>query len=208
MDQSPGEFWDERFGGESYAYGHEPTAFVREAAAVFPRQSKILVPGDGEGRHGVFLAGLGFDVTTVDASPLGIAKAKALAEARDVRIKTIEADLTRWDWPEEAFDGVVSVFLHFDPDDRVAVHRAMVKALRPGGILAIEGFTVEQLMRQAEGHRGGPRKPEMLYTEQMLRNDFSDLGLRQIEKVEADFIGDGLHQGQGSTIHALFERIC
>lgn len=207
MEQSPGEFWDERFSGEDFAYGHEPTAFVREAAAVFPPHTKILVPGDGEGRHGVFLAGLGFDVTTVDASPLGIAKAKAFAETKGVRIKTIEADLTQWDWPKEAYDGIVSVFLHFDPSDRVVVHRSMIEALRPGGILAIEGFTVEQLMRQAEGHRGGPRKPEMLFTEQMLRNDFSDLKLQQIDKAQSDFDGEGLHQGQGSTIHALFERV-
>ena len=45
-----------------------------------------LVPGDGEGRNGVWLAEQGLRVDTLDLSAKGVEKARRLAEARGVSI--------------------------------------------------------------------------------------------------------------------------
>ena len=50
------QFWDQRFAGETFKYGLEPNAFLRAEATRLAPGSRVLVPGDGEGRNGVWLA--------------------------------------------------------------------------------------------------------------------------------------------------------
>ena len=53
---------------------------------------RALVPGDGEGRNGVWLAAQGLEVDTLDLSAHGVAKARRLAAERGVAINAIQAD--------------------------------------------------------------------------------------------------------------------
>lgn len=82
--------WDERFAEPGYAYGTEPNDFLREVAERIPR-GPVLCLGEGEGRNAAFLAGLGFAVTALDTSRVGLAKAEALARERGVRVTTVPA---------------------------------------------------------------------------------------------------------------------
>jgi len=75
-------FWDQRFTEPGYKYGTEPNAFLREQATRLSPASSVLVPGDGEGRNGVWLAEQGLAVTSVDNSAVGLKKAGDLAAAR------------------------------------------------------------------------------------------------------------------------------
>ena len=75
------QFWDDRFAEPGFKYGTQPNAFLREQAAVLAPCSRVLVPGDGEGRNGVWLAQQGHRVLSVDSSAVGLAKAAALASA-------------------------------------------------------------------------------------------------------------------------------
>ena len=68
-------FWDQAFDSPHYKYGTEPNAFVREQARRLPPAARVLVPGDGEGRNGVWLAAQGHEVLSVDASALLIYRA-------------------------------------------------------------------------------------------------------------------------------------
>ena len=72
-------FWDQRFSEPGFKYGTEPNAFLRQAALQLAPGSTVLVPGDGEGRNGVWLAGQGHVVTSVDDSAVGLQKAQAQA---------------------------------------------------------------------------------------------------------------------------------
>jgi hypothetical protein len=63
--------WDERYGAEHYAYGREPNAFLAAQAERFKPGLRALVPGDGEGRNGVWPAARGLEVDTVDLSAPG-----------------------------------------------------------------------------------------------------------------------------------------
>ena len=49
-------FWESRYAEPRFAYGSEPNRWVVECEPRLPRAARILVPGDGEGRNGVYLA--------------------------------------------------------------------------------------------------------------------------------------------------------
>ena len=83
MDSS---FWNQKYAAEELLYGETPNEFLADMITVLPRDSKIFVPGDGEGRNGVWLAQKGFQVTTVDSSETGLVKAKALASRKGVSL--------------------------------------------------------------------------------------------------------------------------
>ena len=93
----PGSFWDERYEGEDYVFGHEPNVWMAANEALFEPGMTALLPGDGEGRNGVWLAERGLHVTTIDASPVGVGKARHLAAARGTGTRR-SAPMISWFW--------------------------------------------------------------------------------------------------------------
>ena len=71
--------WDERYSMEEYAYGITPNEFLVENVSCIPN-GKVLSLAEGEGRNAVFLAKQGYSVTAVDASLVGLSKARKLRE--------------------------------------------------------------------------------------------------------------------------------
>src|SRR5271165_1761514 len=177
--------WDERYRGEPYAYGLEPNAFLASQAHRLKAGMSALVPGDGEGRNGVWLAGQGLRVDTLDLSAYGVAKAKALAAGRGVSVDAVQADALAWNWPEARYDLVALIYLHLIEAERRIVHARALTALRPGGLIVLEAFRPEQLARHAAGARGGPRDPSLLYSLEALREDFSAAQILLLEAAEA-----------------------
>lgn len=199
MDASPadpGAFWDEIYRPASYRYGTRPNAFLVEQSYRLPPRSRILCVGDGEGRNGVWLAGQGHKVVSVDVSPRALQKASRLALEKGVFLSTICADLADWEWPEEEYDAVVSIYLHLPPGHRAVVHRRMATALKRGGQIILEAFGPEQAGRSS----GGPPSPEMLYTDEMLCSDFPSLDVVLCEAVEADLDEGEGHRGRASVV--------
>jgi 2-polyprenyl-3-methyl-5-hydroxy-6-metoxy-1,4-benzoquinol methylase len=78
--------WDERYSAEEYAYGKTPNKFLEETVNCIPK-GKVLSLAEGEGRNAVFLAKQGYSVTAVDASSVGLNKARKLAEKNAVVIE-------------------------------------------------------------------------------------------------------------------------
>jgi 2-polyprenyl-3-methyl-5-hydroxy-6-metoxy-1,4-benzoquinol methylase len=164
-------FWDQNFSIDGYKYGTAPNAFLVEQQQRFQPGSAVLVPGDGEGRNGVWLAQQGHRVTAMDGSAVGLHKAQALATERGVAVQTVLGDLADWTPEPCSFDAVVLVFVHLPPAVRVGAHRRLAAALRPGGWLLLEGFHPQQLQHRS----GGPKDPAMLFTPELLRDDFARL---------------------------------
>ncbi len=192
-------FWDQAFDTPQFKYGTAPNAFVRDQAHRLPPASRVLVPGDGEGRNGVWLAEQGHAVLSVDASAVGLRKAGGLARQQGVTLATELADLAHWQPAPGLFDAVVLTFVHFPSALRRPIHQRMATALRPGGWLILEAFTPQQL-RYASG---GPRDEDMLYSLADLRADFA--GLREHlawEGVVPLDEGPG-HQGPGHVLRLL-----
>lgn len=86
-------FWDQNFAGAEYRYGTQPNAYLASQAHRLAPGSTVLVPGDGEGRNGVWLARQGHRVTAIDLSTVGLDKARRLAHEQGVAIDTQVADL-------------------------------------------------------------------------------------------------------------------
>ncbi|MEA3028235.1 MAG: hypothetical protein QOF91_3520 [Alphaproteobacteria bacterium] len=183
------ERWEARFAAPGYVFGTEPNAFLRSKADLLKPGQKALSIADGEGRNGVFLAERGLDVLAMDFSPTALAKARALAKERGVVIRTEQADLDTWRWPVEAFDAVVAIFFQFcAPALRTRVFDNIKRALKPGGLLLMEGYRPEQLKYKT----GGPSEVENLYTRELLEKSFSDFS--EVEIVEYD---SEIHEGAG-----------
>ena len=137
--------WDEKFAGDDYFYGTAPNAFLQSNAGLLRTGMSALSLAEGEGRNAVWLAAQGLDVTAVDASAVGLAKAARLAEERGVGLRTLVADLATWDIPAGAYDIVVAIFIQFAPPPvRDRLFAGMVNALKPGGLLLLQGYRTEQ----------------------------------------------------------------
>ena len=182
-------FWDKRYAQENYVFGTEPNAFLARQAKLLKPGWRAVVVADGEGRNGVWLAEQGLSVQSVDSSSVAQSKARALAEARGVSLELTLTDLDTWAWPTRAFDLVVAIFIQFAaPPLRTRLFEKMQLALKPGGLLLLEGYRPEQI---AYG-TGGPSTAENLYIEPMLREAFGALQIEELRAYDAV-----LHEGTG-----------
>jgi SAM-dependent methyltransferase len=198
--------WDERYRPVSYAYGLEPNAFLADQARRLRPGLRALVPGDGEGRNGVWLAGQGLEVDTFDLSTFGVAKARALAVERGVSLNAVQADVLTWDWPEARYDLIALIYLHLVESARRIVHAKALKALKPGGLIVLEAFRPEQLDRHAAGTRGGPRDATLLYSVEALREDFAAGEIVLLEAAEARVDEGHLHVGKSAVVRAVVRK--
>lgn len=88
--------WDERYSTDEYVYGIEPNDFLKANYSSIPK-GKVLCLAEGEGRNAVFLAELGYSVTAVDSSSVGLKKAEKLAHMRGVQLECIHGDLEHYE---------------------------------------------------------------------------------------------------------------
>lgn len=193
------DIWNGKFSAEHYVYGHRPNAHLQAQAGRLRPGGRVLVPGDGEGRNGVWLARQGMDVLSVDASAVGLAKAAKLAAEHGVALETRQADLADWKWPQGTFDAVVSIFLHFPSAQRPRLHAAMAAALKPGGLLILEAFRPEQLNFSS----GGPKDLDLLYDSRSLCLDFPSLTMLMLEETQADLDEGSFHQGPAALLRLV-----
>jgi len=189
--------WEKRYAAPEYLYGTEPNAFLKAQANLLPKTGKVLAVADGEGRNGVWLAEQGLDVLSVDFSPKAQAKAKALAARRGVAVRFVEADVTAWDWPTAEFDVVAVIFIQFcGPPERRRIFAGIRQALKPGGLLLLQGYRPEQIAFAT----GGPSEVENLYTEAMLREEFGSFG-KLDTRIHDSVVSEGArHSGMAAVV--------
>jgi len=132
--------------------GTEPNPFLRKHIRLLPR-GKALDVAAGEGRNAVFLAQHGFDVEAVDISKEGLSKARNLAKAKGVKIKTVFADLDHYPIENERYDLMTDFYFL----DRRLIPR-IKKGLKKGGRVVFETYLTEHSNICSEG----PRNPKYL----------------------------------------------
>jgi SAM-dependent methyltransferase len=196
------DFWNNRFADDGFAYGTQPNRFLQSHQRLLKPGLKALLPGDGEGRNGVWLASLGLEVTSVDYSEVGIAKINRLADERQLTINTRCADLTSMDWPVDEFDLLVAIFIHFPSNIRNDMHHKFIGALKPGGQLIFEAYDKQQL----DYGTGGPPVEDMLYTEEQLNEDFKDHNILHSEHLITDIHEGKYHDGRSSVLRFVVEK--
>jgi SAM-dependent methyltransferase len=195
-------FWNERYTEPGFAYGTEPNDFVREAATRIPK-GRVLCLADGEGRNGVFLAELGYEVTAVDLSRVGLDKAEQLARERQVRISTVCADLEAFEIAPASWSGIVSVWVHLPSALRRKVHAACVIGLAPGGAFLLEAYAPRQL----ELGTGGPSDPDLLPALDVLRAELAGLEFEVAREVEREIEEGRYHNGRSATVQIVARRL-
>jgi len=191
------ERWETRFTAPDYVFGTAPNAFLAAQKDLLPKQGRALAVSDGEGRNGVWLAEQGLDVLSTDFSPSAQAKARALAQSRGVTITTELVDLAQFKWPDAAFDVVIDIFTQFfGPEGRAAKFAGIRRALKPGGLLLLEGYRPEQL---AYG-TGGPKEVENMYTRALLEREFASFKRIRIEEYDVEMHEGSAHGGMSAVI--------
>ena len=92
--------------------------------------------GSGSGRHTIWLAEHGWNVTAVDFSPQQIERCRDRAESAKVEIETVVADVRKWTPPEvvhgEGFDLILCAFVNL-----IGEFRRIAEWLKPGGELLV-----------------------------------------------------------------------
>ncbi|WP_029214927.1 class I SAM-dependent methyltransferase [Kallotenue papyrolyticum] len=158
----PRRHWDAR-----YREAYQPRAPSAWLAGWLDR----LAPGlaldvaCGTGRNALLLAERGWRVIGVDISPVGLRIAREEARRRGLSLALAALDLDAWPLPQARFDLVcVFRFLQRPLCSRLAA------ALKPGGLLLYETFTVDQ-----RRYEGGPRQDDFLLQPGELPTLFPDL---------------------------------
>jgi cyclopropane fatty-acyl-phospholipid synthase-like methyltransferase len=191
------ERWEKRFSVPDYIFGAEPNAFLKAHADLLPKSGTALAVADGEGRNGVWLAERGLDVLSIDWSPAAQAKAETLAKQRRVALRTLLVNVVDWQWPHAVYDVVVAIFVQFvSPPERRRMFAGMRQALKPGGLLLIEGYRPEQLNYKT----GGPSQVENLYTRALLEAEFAGLSELRIDEYDSMMSEGAAHVGMAALI--------
>jgi SAM-dependent methyltransferase len=189
--------WDQRFSGDDYVFGREPNEYLRSKAPVLTAGGAVLCVADGEGRNSVWLAKQGLRVQAFDISEVGVAKARLLASEAGVCIDYTVADCEQYNWAAQSHDGVVAVFVQFaDPEMRSRLFANMVRALKPGGVLILQGYTPRQL----DYETGGPGQLSHLYTADLVREAFKDLQVVELVEYEAELNEGTRHTGRSALL--------
>ncbi len=192
--------WDDRYSEPGYAYGSEPNDFLVSVVERIP-PGPVLCLAEGEGRNAVFLAGRGHAVTAVDASAIGLGKARSLAAERKVTIETVCSDLADYTITPDHWAGIVCIWCHLPGALRERVHRAAAAGLRSGGVIVLEAYTPAQLALGT----GGPKVSELLYTRELLERDFEGLEWIIARETERE-IHEGKYHGGRSAVVQLVGR--
>lgn len=195
--------WEARFAGAGYLFGTEPNVFLKSHLKLFRPGQTVLAVADGEGRNGVWLAQQKLDVLSVDFSSRALAKARALANERGAVLRFEEADLSTWTWPAAKFDVAVAIFIQFaTPALRQRIFTGMRDAVKPGGLILIEGYRPEQIAYKT----GGPSQIEHLYTSDMLRHAFGDWHILELREHDSVIKEGDHHVGMSALIDLVARK--
>lgn len=164
--------WDARYAAGGRVWTPQPNVWAVEALGDL-RPGTALDLGTGEGRHALWLAELGWDVTAVDFSAEALRTARAVqaadAPGTTARIDWVHADLLTYAPEPGSQDAVLVMYIHLLAADRRALVRSAARALAPGGTLLVVGH---DLTNPAEG-AGGPSDATVLFTAQDVAADLA-----------------------------------
>jgi SAM-dependent methyltransferase len=141
------ERWDQVYAGEPHLYTTEPNALLVEAAeAMAPGRALDL--GVGQGRNAAWLASRGWQVTGVDLSGEGVRRAQAL----DARVRVVQQAVEDFEMGVEEWHLIAAIYVH---GVLLRASERVIAALRPGGVLVVEGFHRDVMKLGVEGMTGG-----------------------------------------------------
>lgn len=191
--------WDIRYSEPGFAYGTEPNDFLAASLKHLKPGGTVLCLAEGEGRNSVFLAQHGYQVTAVDYSAVGLEKARNLAAAKEVEIKTQLVDLDDYPINSESYDGIVSIFCHLPRSIRQKIHSQINPSLKTGGSFIMEAYTPKQLLYGT----GGPPQEELLMELDQVREELNPLKIVYAKEVTREIHEGTYHNGVGAVVQLI-----
>ncbi|MCB1479901.1 MAG: class I SAM-dependent methyltransferase [Rhodobiaceae bacterium] len=160
MNSKSAADWDKRYREHDMSlFGDAPNEYLRMVCARsdFAPQT-VLLPADGDGRNGAWLARRGMSVTAFDLST----EAMRLAQARDkdtgVDVERFNADIMEWrPGAGRLWDAVAILYLQGPAELRQTAILKAIASLAPDGWLVLEGFA------RVAGATMGPKDAENRY---------------------------------------------
>jgi SAM-dependent methyltransferase len=165
------EFWNKKFSDPKTEFKREASPLLVDAIRG-RRPGRALDLGMGEGRNTIYLAEQGWEATGVDISDVAIAQARTRAAKLQIRITAVVDDLTHYQLGSGQWDLIAAFYVHaWYTGTRPATPARLIAALKPGGLLVIEGFA--------------GKEPFMFQPNELLR-DFPSLRVLRYEDTEAE----------------------
>lgn len=119
-----------------------PAKFLVQQLHRLPK-GKVLDVAAGSGRHALFLASLGYQVDAIDRDEQALARLSTHAETRHLtdisrQVLDLEQPMQKPHFGHEVYDAILIFFYLHRP-----LFPSLVDALKPGGILLYETFTID-----------------------------------------------------------------
>jgi len=171
INQRDRDFWNGKFSDPKTQFIRQPSRLLADAIQGRP-PGRALDLGMGEGRNTVFLALQGWEATGVDISDVAVTQAKQRAAKFHLNISAVIEDLDQYQLGVSRWDLIALFYVHaWYQGSRPSSPERLVAALRPGGLLVIEGF--------AGNH-------ELMFQSNELLRDFGALTILRYEDTEAE----------------------
>jgi SAM-dependent methyltransferase len=169
IDPRDRDFWNSKFSDPKTQFNREPSRLLVEAIRTRP-PGRALDVGMGDGRNTIFMAQQGWRATGVDLSDIAIAQAKARAAKLHVDLAAIADNVDHYDMGKNQWDLIALFYMHaWYHGAKPASPRRIGAALKPGGLLVIEGFAGQE---------------KFMFQPNELLRDFSDLRVLRYEDTE------------------------
>jgi tellurite methyltransferase len=167
MSQTERELWNRKFAERSHSsLEADPLLIQAYSDYIDPMlkhsQRDALDVGGGVGRHALYLAERGWQVTLIDVSDVGLEQAKKSAQKRGLKIELCCRDLSAGELGAERYDLVI-VFFFLQRE----LFPALTRALRPGGLLIYKTYTSEH--PRLSGGKGPTHPMHLLAPNELLR---------------------------------------
>jgi SAM-dependent methyltransferase len=126
----------------------------------------------GRGRHAIYLASLGYDVTGIDLSENNIIYARQFEHSRLHFYKHDMRQIFRINYYDYVFNFFTS-FGYFDSEaDNIKALKAIAKALKPDGVLVIDFLNVAIVLQQLPSKTTETIDNVLFVTEKKIEKDY------------------------------------
>lgn len=195
------EMWDKRYASNEYVYGEQPNEFFKAILNKYNLNGSVLLAAEGEGRNAVYAAKKGMDVVAFDISEEGKKKALRLADKRGVSFDYHVGDFLEMPLKENSFDVVALIFAHFPTSIRLDYYKKMIKLVKPGGVVILEGFSTNHLEWKTKNpNAGGPDNIDMLFSITSIKRELAMLDILELDESVVELREGSLHCGSGSVV--------
>lgn len=157
----------------------EPSSLITSIGELLPQSGSALDIAGGTGRHAIWLAHRGLDVTLADISENGLQIAEGHAAESGVSMKTVQVDFEMDRFPAGPWDLILSVCYLWRP-----LFQVFPRVLRPNGMLVV----VQPTRKNLERHEKPPAG--FLLADGELPSLVTNL---EIVRYEEGWLADGRH---------------